>query len=232
MSKAVVYNVKGEKVKDLELNPKVFGLTVKPDLIANAVVVQQANARYNFAHAKDRSDVSGGGRKPWRQKGTGRARHGSTRSPIWRGGGVTFGPRNTQNYSLKINKKVRKKAILMSLSDKAANNKIIFVDQLSVDEAKTKKFFEILQNLNLRTKKIKLKKETKTEDKEKKKSPKAKRILIVLPKKDEKLLRSAKNIDRTEVIKADSLNVLELVKANYLLMPVESIEVIEKNFVK
>ncbi|MBI3291151.1 50S ribosomal protein L4 [Candidatus Falkowbacteria bacterium] len=247
MNKVAVYNVRGEKVKEIELNPEVFGLAVNPRLVAQAIVTQQANSRHNFASVKDRSDVSGGGRKPWRQKGTGRARHGSIRSPLWRGGGVTFGPSKNQNYSLKINRKARQKAILMSLSDKASNEKIIFIDNLDLAEAKTKKFFEILQNLKLRPeikktkktvgsvqdkqeiKKI-IKKEEAKKKLEKKPKEKIKSVLVVLPKKDEKVKRAGNNIPRLVTILADSLNVVDVVKSQYILMPVDAVAEIKKTF--
>ena len=255
MSKTTVYNQIGEKVKDLELAPDVFGVEVKSEVIQHAVVVQQANARHNIAHAKGRSEVSGGGKKPWRQKGTGRARHGSSRSPIWKGGGVTFGPSKVQNYSLKINKKARRKAILMGLSDKAAHDNVILLDTLAIKEAKTKNFFEILQNLELRNKSVKktAKVETKSakdgsaptgvashrtsggkkDDKDIKvgSGKKLTSILVVLPKKDEKIRRAAHNIVRVNTILADSLNVVDVVKSQKLLIPVDSIEVIQKTFV-
>lgn len=237
MSKVTVYNQTGEKVKDLELAPEIFGVEVKPEVIQNAVVVQQANARHNLAHAKDRSEVSGGGKKPWKQKGTGRARHGSSRSPIWKGGGVTFGPSKKQNYSLKINKKAKRKAILMGLSDKAAHDNVIFLDKLTLKEAKTKNFFEVLQNLELRSKAVK--KTNKTEAKikdatnEKTKSVKKQTsILVVLPKQDENIKRAVHNISRVNTILADSLNVVDVVKSQKILIPVGSIDVIKKTFVK
>ena len=238
MSKTTVYNQAGDKVKDVELNPEIFGLTVKPELIHHAVVVQQANARLNLAHTKDRSEVRGGGRKPWQQKGTGRARHGSSRSPIWRGGGVTFGPNKNQNYSLKINKKVKRQAILMGLSDKAAHDNLILLDDLSMAEAKTKKFFEILQNLQLRKKPVKAgvkaatKKSDKTSEATKPTSSRATSVLVVLPAKDEKITRAVRNIPRAETILADSLNVVEVVKHHKILMSLAAIEVIKKTFVK
>ena len=108
--KVTVYNVKGEEVKEMDLGSAIFGVKVKPELVQQAIVAQQANSRQNLAHAKDRSDVRGGGKKPWRQKGTGRARHGSIRSPLWRGGGATFGPSKTRNFSLKMNKKAKRKS--------------------------------------------------------------------------------------------------------------------------
>jgi large subunit ribosomal protein L4 len=235
MIKANVYNLTGEKVKEVELNPEVFALKVKPELVAQAVVVFQANQRRVLASTKDRSEVRGGGKKPWRQKGTGRARHGSIRSPLWRGGGITFGPTTDRNFSLKINRKVNRQAILMALSDKAANEKIILVDKLELAEAKTKKFFNILQNLKLREKKISLaKKENKDKKSEKKVAKKelVKSILLVLPKKDEKVFRAARNISKLEVIQANSLNIFALIKNNYLLMPVDSLAEIENTFTK
>lgn len=239
MTKATVYNVKGEKVKDIELNPKVFGLKINPELVTHAVNVQTSNARNVLAHAKGRSEVAGGGKKPWRQKGTGRARHGSIRSPLWKGGGVTFGPTSDRNFSLKINRKAKKKAILMGLSDKAVNEKVILLDALVIDEARTKKFYEILQNLKLRSAKVKASakktgaKEDKKEDKkESAGSGKEDRVLVVIPKNDEKLIRAVRNISKAETIAADSLNIVDILKAKYLVVPVASIEVIEKTFVK
>ncbi len=241
MIKATVYNQIGEKVKEIDLNPKIFGLKVKPELVTQAVLAQQANARQVLAHAKDRSEVSGGGKKPWRQKGTGRARHGSIRSPLWRAGGVTFGPNKDRNFSVKINRKAKRKAILMVLSSKAADQKIILLDKLELEQAKTKKFFEILQNLDLRIKKTKKrsaanqesKKAIKQENKkDKTKSKKEKSILLILPSKNEKIQRAARNIYRLNIIQANSLNVLDLIKQQYLLMPVDSLQAVEKTFVK
>jgi len=234
MNKATVYNQAGEKVKDIELASEVFGVEVKPEVVQHAVVVQQANARHNLAHAKDRSEVSGGGKKPWRQKGTGRARHGSSRSPIWKGGGVTFGPSNKQNYSLKINKKAKRKAILMGLTDKALHEDVILLDKLALEEAKTKNFFEILQNLELRTKSAKKAAVKKTDVKNdtKKANKKQNSILVVLPQKDDNLRRAANNIARVDTILADSLNVVDVVKNQKLLIPVDSLKIIKKTFAK
>lgn len=142
--KIKVYNQNAEAAGEIELSPKVFGMKVNNDLVHQAVVAQMANERQVIAHTKDRSEVRGGGKKPWRQKGTGRARHGSSRSPIWIGGGVTFGPRNDRNFKKRINKKMKQNAMLMVLSDKAAGNNFIILDKLEATEYKTKIFNKII----------------------------------------------------------------------------------------
>ncbi|OGY53449.1 MAG: hypothetical protein A3B15_00235 [Candidatus Buchananbacteria bacterium RIFCSPLOWO2_01_FULL_45_31] len=233
MPKTTVYNQAGEKIKDLELNPAIFGIKAKPELIQQAVVAQQANRRQVLAHTKNKGEVRGGGKKPWRQKGTGRARHGSIRSPLWRGGGITFGPTNERNFSLKINKKAKRKALLMCLSDKAKNERIILVDNLELAEAKTKKFFQILLNLKLREKKNKLAKKTESaQAKKAKATKKRKSVLLVLPQKEEKLYRAGRNLESLGIIQADSLNVLAVLGHKYLLMPIDSLAKIEKTFLK
>ena len=138
--KTTVYNQKGESVGEVELNSKIFEVKPNMHLLAEAVRIQQSNSRSGNANTKTRGEVSGGGKKPWKQKGTGRARAGSTRSPIWRHGGVTFGPRANQNWELKINKKAKTKALFMSLSDKAKNGSVIVIDQIALDQPKTKEF--------------------------------------------------------------------------------------------
>ncbi len=213
----------------MELNPKVFGLAVKPELMQQAIVAQQANTRQVLASTLDKGQVRGGGKKPWKQKGTGRARHGSIRSPLWRGGGITFGPTTERNFSLKINKKAKRKALLMALSDKAANEKIILIDKLEMAEGKTKKFFEILQNVGLREKKKKL---LKKDEKAVKKSKKEKAVLLVLAKKDEKVTRAARNLKAVSYLGANALNIVEVVKSRYLLIPESALAEIEKNYLK
>jgi large subunit ribosomal protein L4 len=231
MEKVKVYNSKGDKVSELELNAAIFGVKVKPELVSQAVIAQQANARQVLAYTKDKGEVRGGGRKPWRQKKTGRARHGSIRSPLWRGGGITFGPTNERNFSQKINKKVKKQALLMTLSDKANNQKIILIDQLDLPEAKTKKVFEILQNLKLRAKKEK-NNSTKKSEKESLKKGKVVNVLLVLPGKEKMIERAARNIPQLDLITAGSLNVLAVLKSKYLLMPTSSLTQIEKVYLK
>ncbi|OGY46761.1 MAG: 50S ribosomal protein L4 [Candidatus Buchananbacteria bacterium RIFCSPLOWO2_01_FULL_46_12] len=225
-----VHNLEGAVVGEHNLNPEIFGLTVKPAIIQQAVVAQQANRRQVLAHTKGRGEVRGGGKKPWRQKGTGRARHGSIRSPLWRGGGVTFGPTKEVNFSLKINKKVKRQAILMTLSDKVANQKIILLDNLAIPEIKTKKFFGILQNLSLRRSAKKLVKKADAGVKKESKKKKDPRVLLVMDTPEEKLFKSARNIEGVTTVNAGSLNVLDILKHQYLLMPVAAVKKIEAIF--
>ena len=145
--KIKVYNQNAEPAGEMELSSKVFGVKANPALVHQAVVTQMANERKVIAHTKTRSEVRGGGKKPWAQKGTFRARHGSSRSPIWKGGGVTFGPRNDRNFKMRINKKMRQNAIFMVLSDKVINNHLVVLDKFFLTEFKTKIFNQILTGL-------------------------------------------------------------------------------------
>ena len=202
MPKIKVYNLKGEVVREEQLDSKFFEVVVKPVVVQQVVEAQLANSRQILAHTKGRSEVRGGGRKPWRQKGTGRARHGSIRSPLWRGGGVTFGPTKERNFSKGINKKMKTKALQMVLTDKAKNQKIILIDELKLAEAKTKKLVEILNNLPL----------------------KGKSTLITLPKKDELIIKSANNLPKVDTLPLTSLNVYDLLRFEYLLMPASGVK--------
>jgi large subunit ribosomal protein L4 len=210
-----VYSQKGEKRGQTRLPKEVFGKDFKPDLIHQVLVCMQSNKRQGTAHTKDRGEVRGGGKKPWRQKGTGRARHGSTRSPIWIGGGVTFGPRNERNYKKIIPKNIRRAALFSVLSAKAKDNEILIVDDLKIEEPKTKTIYNLLNNL--------LKKITKED---------LKSLLIVFPKKDEKILKAAENIPGIEIIEARNLNVLDLLSFKHLILLKDSIKVIKDTFVK
>lgn len=145
---AIIYNTKGKEAGKVALNEKVWGLSWNADLVHQVVESMRSNARTSTAHAKDRSDVSGGGKKPWAQKGTGRSRHGSSRSPIWRHGGVTHGPMNEKDYSKKINKKVRAKALYTVLSEKLRNNEVLFIDSISMAAPKTSEAKGILAALS------------------------------------------------------------------------------------
>jgi large subunit ribosomal protein L4 len=207
--KLPVHNAEGKAVGEVELDARIFGVEAKPALIQQAVVAQQAGRRLGLAQTKDRSEVSGGGKKPWRQKGTGRARHGSTRSPIWIGGGVTFGPANTRNYTQKMNAKARQKALFACLSDKAASGQIIVLDALAMEAPKTKTLTETLERLGA-------------------KLP----VLLVLPKSSQALFRSARNVVQCETILADSLNVVSVLTAKTLVILQESFAVMQKTYRK
>ncbi|PIS05404.1 MAG: 50S ribosomal protein L4 [Candidatus Buchananbacteria bacterium CG10_big_fil_rev_8_21_14_0_10_42_9] len=233
MSQVKIYNQTGEELKALDLNDKIFGHPLKIELIWEAVVAQLANARPVLAHTKGRSEVRGGGKKPWRQKGTGRARHGSIRSPIWIGGGVTFGPTKDRNFSKAINKKVKRQALLTALSDKAKNGNIVVVDSLQLESIKTKTANEILHNLKLRTKKTKAKKvdsksKATAKSTEDSKQPKDPSVLVVLDSVDTNVIRSMKNLPRLTTIQANSLNVYDVVKHQKLLVTEKALAVITK----
>jgi len=215
MLKEIVYNQEGEEVGKVNLPADVFGLEINQDLICQAVNAQRANARESIAHTKDRSEVSGGGKKPWRQKGTGRARHGSNRSPIWKGGGVTFGPTNERVFTQKINKKMKQKSLLMALSSKVKDEEIILLDKLDLTEAKTKKMAEILNKLKNGAKK-----------------DIDKGVLIVLPTVDQKIITASRNLPKIKTIQADSLNIYDILNYHYLLMPKKSIKVIQEFYIK
>ncbi len=207
MIKVKLHNQEGQEIGEQKLNPKIFDVEVNEDLVHQVVVAQMANSRQVLAHAKDRSEVRGGGRKPWKQKGTGRARHGSTRSPIWIGGGVTFGPTKERNFSKKINKKMKKKALFMCLSDKVANKKLLVLDKLEIPEAKTKILKSVLNKL-----------------------PLEKKALVVLEKRDDKISKSISNLKDYKALRADSLNVLDVLKYDNLVLTVKGLKKIEETF--
>jgi len=210
-----VYSQKGEKTGQIRLPKEIFGKEFKPELIHQVVVSMQSNKRQATAHTKNRGEVRGGGKKPWRQKGTGRARHGSIRSPIWIGGGVTFGPRNERNYKKIIPKNMRRAALFSVLSAKAKDDEILIIDNIKIEKPKTKLIYSILNDLLK-----KLKKKT------------VKSCLLVSPKKDEDLLKVIKNIQGVELIEARNLNVLDLLSFKYLFLLKDSIKVIKDTFVK
>ncbi len=207
--KTIIYNQEGKKIEPIELPAEIFAVPMNKDLVHQAVVSQMANSRRVLAHAKDRSERRGGGAKPWRQKGTGRARHGSVRSPIWRGGGVTFGPSKERVFTKKINKKMKRLALLMALSSKAKDKEIVLLDKLELAQAKTREMLKVLRSLRI-----------------------DKTALIVLDKTSQKIIRTARNIPEAKTISADSLNVIDVLSYKYLLMPKEAIEIIKKTYVK
>jgi len=197
MPKVQVYNLNGEKIREVELSASIFNIEIKPEVVQLVVVAQMANSRESIAHAKGRAEVRGGGRKPWNQKGTGRARHGSSRSPLWVGGGVTFGPTKERNFKKQVNKKVKKKALNMVLTDKVQNNNLILVEDFNIPEAKTKSLVEVLNKL----------------------PGKGKKTLLVLDKKNENIVRGASNLPKVMTLPLKSLNVIDLLNYEYVLMP-------------
>lgn len=208
-----LYNQEGEEIGKVVLPVSIFGVAMDRDLVHQAVVAQQANARKVIAHTKDRSEVSGGGRKPWRQKGTGRARHGSIRSPIWRAGGITFGPTKERVFSKKINKKMKRKALFMALSSKVKDKETILLDKLDLSEPKTKQMAQIIEGLGKKLK-VDFNKGT----------------LIVLSKVDQNISRASRNIPKIKVVRADSLNVLDILSYRNLLMLKPAVGVIKQTY--
>ena len=203
MATVAVYNIEGKEVDKLELNDNVFGVEINEHLVHLAVVSQLANGRQGTQSAKTRSEVSGGGRKPWRQKGTGHARQGSTRSPQWTGGGVVFAPK-PRDYSMKMNKREKQIAIKSALTSKVQDSKLIVVDEFKLDEIKTSKFAQILDNL---------------------KAPKA---LVVTKDKDEKVVLSARNIPTVKTTMTNTINVYDILKYDSLVITKDAVAAIEE----
>ena len=204
MANVSVYNMEGKEVGTIELNDAVFGVEVNEHLVHMAVVQQLANNRQGTQKAKTRSEVSGGGRKPWRQKGTGHARQGSTRSPQWTGGGVVFAP-TPRDYSFKINKKEKRAALKSALSDKVANGKLVVVDALTFDAPKTKEFAKVMSNLNVNEK-----------------------ALVVLNNNDANVILSAKNIPTVKTGLTNTINVYDVVNAKTLVLTQDAVKTIEE----
>jgi large subunit ribosomal protein L4 len=196
MASVTLYTQDGSSKGTLTLDESLFGVSVNPALVHEAVVAQTANSRSAIAHTKTRGEVAGTGKKPWKQKGTGRARHGSRRSPIWSGGGITFGPRSNRNFSVKINKQARRKALAMVLSDKVANDRFIAVDQFVSDEGKTKELVGMLTKL----------------------PSSGKKTLIVTTPENTLIRRAAHNLPGITTIPANTLNIVDLLRYEYVLM--------------
>ena len=203
MANVSVFNMEGKEVGTLELNDAVFGVEIKEHLIHAAVLQQLANNRQGTQKAKTRSEVSGGGKKPWRQKGTGHARQGSTRSPQWTGGGVVFAP-VPRDYSFKINKKEKRAALKSALTSRVAENKMVVLDELKFAEIKTKNFAAVLKNLNL--------------DK----------ALVVINDNDQNVMMSAKNIPDVKVALTNTINVFDILKYNTLVVTKDAVATIEE----
>ncbi|MBI4812497.1 50S ribosomal protein L4 [Candidatus Falkowbacteria bacterium] len=222
MAEEKIYNQKGEEAGAIKLAGDIFGVKANEALIHQAVVAQMANERQVLADTKGRSEVRGGGRKPWKQKGTGRARHGSIRSPQWRGGGVIFGPLSTRNFSQKINKKMKQKAIFMVFSDKLKNDCLIILDKIEMPEFKTKIFESMIKN----TEKILAKDKSKTNKKNKTKRS----ILVINDKKDDKVKYSGRNLPGAEIINLDNINIIDLLKYKNLILTVSGVKKLEERY--
>lgn len=208
-----VYNQKGKSVGNLELPESIFGLSWNGDLVHQVVTAMQANSRTPVAHTKTRGEVRGGGKKPWRQKGTGRARHGSTRSPIWKGGGVTHGPRNEKDYGQKINKKMRVKALFTVLSEKFRKGQILFVEELTLKNIKTKDAVTVINDLS------------KVSGFEKIVGGKKPNLYITTPAKTDAVKKSFANIKTVEIDEIKNINPVDLLAFRYIIIsqPKESI---------
>lgn len=213
--KAPVYDITGKQVSDVELNDELFALPWNGDLVHQVVVAMNANARESVAHTKDRSEVSGGGKKPWKQKGTGRARHGSRRSPIWRHGGVTFGPRNEKDYTQKINKKMKAKALFTVLSKKLRDGEVIFIDDFAPATPKTKEAQSLLDTLSKEYEKINYRRGS--------------RALVASPARSEARELSFRNIPSVLTEEVRNINPVELLSFKYLVItnPAESLKELE-----
>jgi large subunit ribosomal protein L4 len=208
--KAIVYNQSGENVGEALLPKEIFDVKMNRDLVHQVVVAQGANRRQIIADTKSRGEVSGGGKKPWKQKGTGRARVGSTRSPLWRHGGIVFGPRTGINYKKDIPGKMKRAALFMALSDKAKNNFLIILDNIKLDKPKTKLMAGILSKL----------------------PSKGENSLLALPSMDKDLIVSTRNIKEMSVLQAKDLNCLDVLTFKYLIILKDSIKVIKETFIK
>lgn len=202
MASVTVYNLTGKETGTKELDDSVFAVTVRPQAVRMLVNSQRANAALPYAHTKDRSEVRGGGKKPWRQKGTGRARHGSSRSPIWRGGGVTFGPLFIRNQAKKINKKARQSALRMVLTDKLQNNGLIVVDSFAEVSGKTKELATALQSLPVA----------------------GATSLIATAEAAPLLTRAGKNMPTVNTVLAQSLNVTDVLRYRYLVCDTAAVD--------
>ncbi len=212
--KAPVYNQKGEKVGTCDLPDRMFGVSVNPDVVHQALVAHYANSRTVLAHTKGRGEVRGGGRKPWAQKGTGRARHGSIRSPIWRGGGVTFGPRKGRNFLRKINKKQKQRALAMALSAKVKDKELAVLDALSFAEPKTKTMAELVRAFRVSVFQ----------------GAPHKKVLLVTPQTDRNVRLSVRNLPHAKVMSADSLNVYDLLAHAYVVVTKDAVEVVNRTY--
>ena len=203
MANVSVYNMEGSEVEKMDLNDNVFAVEVNEHLMHMAVVLQLANKRQGTQKAKTRSEVSGGGRKPWRQKGTGHARQGSTRAPQWTGGGVVFAP-VPRDYSFKMNKKEKRAALKSALTSRVQENKLIVIDELKFDEIKTKNFKAVMDNL------------------------KVNKAYVVLNENDEKVVKSARNLPNVQTALTNTINVYDVMKGGTVILTKDAVKTIEE----
>ncbi len=203
MATVSVYNMDGDEVGTMELDDAIFGVEINENLVHKAVVTQLANKRQGTQKAKTRSEVSGGGRKPWRQKGTGHARQGSIRAPQWKGGGVVFAP-TPRDYSKKLNKKEKRAALKSALTSRVNENKFIIVDELKLDEIKTKKFVSVMNNLNVS------------------------KALVVLDDASDNVVLSARNVPDIKTAQVNTINVYDILKYNTVVATKAAVEGIEE----
>ena len=203
MAKVSVYNMEGKEVDTIDLSDAVFGVEVNEHLVHMAVVQQLANKRQGTQKAKTRSEVSGGGRKPWRQKGTGHARQGSTRSPQWTGGGVVFAP-VPRDYSFKMNKKEKRAALKSALTSRVQENKLIVIDELKFDEIKTKNFKAVIDNLNVA------------------------KAYVVINENDDKIVLSARNLPNVQTALTNTINVYDIMKGGTVILTKDAAKTIEE----
>jgi len=207
--KVKVYNIKGEEKEEIELDDSVFGLKRNDDLVNQVFLSLAGNARQVLAHTKTKGERSGSGAKPWKQKGTGRARVGTKRNPLWRKGGVAFGPRSDRNFTTKVNKKMNAKAITLVLSGKLQDQEIFIVDKLDIKEKKTKEVSEILKNLKITNK-----------------------TLMAFGKEEKELRIASRNLKKVENILVEQINVLDMMNNKNLLLSKESVRYLETKYKK
>ena len=203
MANVSVYNMEGSEVEKMDLNDNVFAVEVNEHLMHMAVVLQLANKRQGTQKAKTRSEVSGGGRKPWRQKGTGHARQGSIRAPQWTGGGIVFAP-TPRDYSFKMNKKEKRAALKSALTSRVQENKLIVIDELKFDEIKTKNFKAVMDNL------------------------KVNKAYVVLNENDEKVVKSARNLPNVQTALTNTINVYDVMKGGTVILTKDAVKTIEE----
>ncbi len=209
MAKYPVHNLEGKKIKDIELPKSIFELESNDTLLHQVYVAQYANRRRVLAHTKDRAERAGSGKKPWKQKGTGRARVGSVRTPVWRKGGITFGPTKDRNFKKDIPKKMKKKALSIALSEKIRSKEVVLFDSLKMKEAKTKLMKKALDSLEVKGS-----------------------ILFGFSKNEKESRRASRNIDRINNIDVENLNVFEILNHKYLAVSEEGMKILENSFKK